>query len=437
MLNDKKQIFGWVIYDWANSAYVTTVTVALLPAYFAGAIVPPGGVTIGGTTYSATVLWGLTISFSSFFVFIIAPILGAISDFSAAKKKFLMTFCYTGSAAACLLFFCGPGDIWQTILLFSIAQIGFVGANIFYDAFLPEIASEDKIDWVSGLGFACGYVGGGLQFALALALIALGDKIGISPAMAARLGILMAALWWVGFSIISLLYLKETKKSETLPPEYRHLPQWLAFIRVGIVRLLVTLRKAGRFRQLLLFLVAYMIYTNGIQTVISMATIFGKEELKFSNTVLMLALLMIQFIGMVGALGFSKLAELISAKNALILTLIVWSLVVIYAYFMQSPTEYFIMSVFVGLVLGGAQSLSRSLYGAIIPAQATAEFYGFYSVFNKGSAILGPLAFALIRQFTGTARNSILGLIVFFITGLILLLFVDVNRAKATARNEI
>ena len=437
MLNDRKQIFGWVMYDWANSAYITTVTVAVLPAYFASVIIPAEGLTIGNITYTATALWGFLISLSAFFVFIFAPVLGAISDFSASKKKFLMFFCYTGSLAACLLFFCQAGDIALTIVLFLIAQIGFVAANIFYDAFLPQIASEDQMDWVLGKGFAFGYVGGGIQFALSLGLIAAHQNLGISAELAARLAMLMAGLWWGGFTLITFAYLKEAKPTDNLPEEYRHLPKWLAYTQVGLVRTVVTVRKVKLFRDLLFFLVAYLIYNNGIQTVITMATIFGKEELKFNTNVLMITLLMIQFVSIVGALIFSKLAEKISAKNALMISLVGWAFVVIYAYFLQTTTEYFILGGIVGLVLGGSQSLSRSFYGSIIPVKASAEFYGFYSVFNKGSAIFGPLLFGVISQVTGSARNSILSLIIFFIVGLLLLFLVDEKAAKAAKNSAL
>ncbi|MGL5081602.1 MAG: MFS transporter [Microcoleaceae cyanobacterium] len=430
MLNDKKQIFAWMMYDWANSAYITTVVVAVLPAYFASVVVPSTGVKIAGIYYSATSIWGFVISFSALAVLLIAPIIGAIADFSASKKKFLMTFSYVGSLATILLFFSGAGDVWQTVILFAIAQIGFISANIFYDAFLPCIASEDQIDWVSGKGFAYGYIGGGLQFALSLGLIAGHQSLGISTELAARLAILMAGLWWGGFALITALNLKEAKAAEVLPTEYRHLPKGLAFLKVGLVRTVVTLRKVRRFKDLLMFLIAYMIYNNGIQTVMTMATIYGTEELKFSTNILMTTLLVIQFVSVIGALIFSKLAEKISTKNALMISLVGWSVVVIYAYFLTTPREYFMLGGIVGLVQGGSQSLSRSFYSSIIPKGSSAEFYGFYSIFSKGSAIFGPLLFAIIRQVTGTARTSIISLILFFIVGLVLLFQVDVRAAK-------
>lgn len=436
MLNNKKQIFGWVMYDWANSAYVTTVLVALLPPYFAAVVVPPEGINIGGAYFAAESIWALMISFSAFVVFMFAPVLGAISDFSAAKKRFLMLCCYGGSLATVALVFSSSGDILQTMILFIIAQICFVGSNIFYDAFLPQIASDDQIDWVSGKGFAYGYVGGGLQLALSLGLVTGHSALGISQELAVRLAIAMAGLWWGGFAIITFLNIQEEPPVESLPAAYQHLPKWRAYTEVGIIRILVTLRKVKQFKHLLLFLIAYLLYNNGIQTVMAMATIYGQQEIGLETQTLMVTLLFIQFVSVFGALGFSKLAERVTAKKALMLSLVGWCGVIVYAYFLTNATEYFILGGIVGMVQGGSQALSRSFYGGMIPIHASAEFYGFYSVFTKGSAILGPLTFAAIGLITGSNRLAILGVIVFFISGLILLACVDVDRAK-DARNSV
>lgn len=436
-MNDKKQIFGWAMYDWANSAYITTVTVAMLPIFFSGVVVPKEGFAIGGTVYSADALWAFLISLSTFLIFITAPVLGAIADFTASKKKFLMAFCYSGSLFAALLFFCGTGDVWKTMIFFLIAQVGFVGGNVFYDAFLPHIADERSMDRVSGKGYTFGYVGGGLQFALSLALISCHEYLGIDRSLAARIAMTFAGLWWAGFSTFTFLLLKESGTAETLPERYRSMPRFLAYIRLGVGRTVGTARKVGNFRHLLLFLAAFMIYDDGIQTVITMATIYGATELHLDASVLMLTLLLIQTVAAFGASLFGWLGERFTSRKALIFSLFLWSGVVIYAYFMTRPLEYFILGGIVGMSLGGSQSLSRSLYGSMIPPRASAEFYGFYSIFSKFSAIWGPLAFGIIRQSTGSSRAAILALIVFFILGIVLLSLVDVEKAREAKKSEV
>ncbi|MGB5986028.1 MAG: MFS transporter [Desulfobacterales bacterium] len=428
--NDRRTLFGWCMYDWANSAFATTVLAALLPAYFAGEVVGPQGVMIGGTLYSATTLWGFVVGLAALLIFLTAPFLGAIADFSAAKKRFLLTFAYGGSIFTLLLFFCRSGDVFKTLIFFLLAQIGFIAANVFYDAFLPQITTPDKIDWLSGKGFAFGYLGGGLQFALTLGLVAGHAQLGLSQSLAARIGIALAGVWWAGFTLFTLKYLREAPRKDPLPAQYREKASIVAYGAMGFSRLLQTARQVGRFKHLLLFLIAFMLYNDGIQTVINMATIYGKEELRLTTTQLMITLLIIQVIAIVGALSFSRLAKYIGAKRAVMVTLVLWSGVVVYGYFIQTATEYFILGVVVGIVLGGSQALSRSLYGSMIPENASAEFYGFYSVFSKFSAIWGPLAFALIRQISGSARLSIVSLMVFFIAGLILLAFVDETKAR-------
>ena len=459
MKNDKKTIFGWCMYDWANSAYGTTVVAALLPNYFALAVVGKAGVSIAGWTFSATALWGYMLGASALVVFLCAPVLGAIADFSAAKKKFLIGFAYTGSLFATLLYFCTAGDVWLTLLLFFCSQVCFVAANVFYDAFLPQITTPERLDAVSSRGYAFGYVGGGLQFAIALALVARHDVIGISESMAARIGIGMAGIWWGGWTLFTVKFLKESRRGElsdgsALRPgglsyqeaeasrpgglSYREKGegtgnaelQWYDYLRIGISRTITTAKKVRRFKHLTLFLIAYLVYNDGIHTVSTMATIYGTQELNLSTTVLMVTLLAVQIIAIGGALVFSRIANLLGTKRTVMLTLLLWSGVVTYAYFTRTATEFFLLGAVVGLVLGGSQALSRSFYGAMIPEEASAEFYGFYSVFSKFSATFGPLTFGFIAQVTGNARLSIISLMVFFVVGLVLLGFVDEEKAK-------
>ncbi|HVP41822.1 MAG TPA: MFS transporter [Terriglobales bacterium] len=428
--DDPKTVFAWCMYDWANSAYITTI-VGLMPVYFANVVVGEKGVTLSGTHYHPDSLWGLMVGFADALAFLAAPVLGAIADFTAAKRRFLLSFAYTGAIFAMLLYFCRSGEVYRTMLFFVVAQFAFVSANVFYDAFLPQIASDERMDWVSGKGYSYGYVGGGLQFALALVLVTFHARFGLTQEAAARIGLGSAGLWWAGFTLFTARGLREGGASEPMPPGYEHTPRVLALVHIGVSRTLRTLRKVGNFRHLVLFLVAFMLYNDGIQTVINLATAYGTVELHLSPSVLMGTLLLIQFIGVGGALLFGKLAQWMGTKPAIMLSLVLWSGVVIYAYFMQTATQFVVLGVIVGMILGGSQALSRSYFGSMVPEEASAEFYGFYTVFTKFASIWGPLAFAIIKQVTGSSRLAIVSLIFFFVVGLTLLHFVDDEKARA------
>ena len=419
------------MYDWANSAYITTVGVALLPIYFREGIVPAEGVPLFGQTFSATALWAFMVGGAALLVFLFAPVLGTIADFSAAKKRFLIGFAYFGSLFATLLYLCSPGDVWLAVALYISTQVCFIGGNVFYDAFLPQIASQDKLDTVSARGYAFGYIGGSLQFGISLALVATHETIGISQVMAVRISMAMAGIWWAAWTVLTLIYLKEEKTEQELPETYRNQPKPLAYLSLGISRTFATAKKVGNFKHLSLFVIAYMVYNDGAHTVTSMATIYGSEELGLSATSLMVTLLLVQVVAIGGALIFGKLATHIGAKRSVMVSLVLWTGVVIYGYFIQTATEFFVLGMVVGIVLGGIQALSRSFYGAMIPENASAEFYGFFSVFSKFSAIWGPFTFGLVKQITGTARLAIISLMVFFIVGFILLAFVNEEKAKA------
>lgn len=431
MKNDKKTIFGWCMYDLANSAYITTVSAALLPIYFKEGIVGDSGVYVFGLTVSASAMWGFMLGFAALLVFLFAPVLGSIADFSSAKKRFLISFAYFGSLFAILLFFSRPGDVWYAVILYICTQVCFVGANVFYDAFLPHIASEDQIDSVSAKGYAYGYVGGSIQFGIALALVALHEKIGLEQTLAVRIGMAMTGIWWAGWTLFTVKYLKEIKTEQKLPEEYWKKPKLFAYLSLGIDRTIETVKKVGHFKQLTIFVIAYMAYNDGAHTVTSMAAIYGKEELGLDTTNLMVTLLLVQIVAIGGALFFSRVANRIGARRAVMISLLLWSGVVIYAYFIQTSTEFFVLGMIVGVVLGGTQALSRSFYGAMIPENASAEFYGFFSVFSKFSAIWGPFIFGFIKQATDSARYAIISLIFFFVVGLVLLAFVNDERAKA------
>ncbi len=411
-----RSLRGWLLYDWANSAYVTTVAVAVLPAYFAAAVVPKEGYVLFGTRLQATSLWGYTVSLAALCVFLLAPMLGAIADYSACKKRMLLFFCLTGGLAASALFFTGPGAVLTTLGLFFVAQVGFVGGNVFYDAFLPHLGPPEDLDAISGWGYAAGYLGGGLQFALSLGLLTVHKQLGLSADLAARLCLCTAGLWWLGFAGLTFLWLRESATLRALPQGIRPGPG--GYLQIGWRQIRGNLRLLLHDRNMLLFLLAFFFYNDGIQTVISMATIYGKEELGFSTTLLMVTLLMIQLVGIFGALLFGKLAERVSARKALIAALVLWLGVSLYAYFLQKPWQYVLLGAIVGLILGGSQALSRSLYGVMIPKENAATYFAFFSVVNKFSSILGPLLFALVTQYTGTARLAMPCLGLFFLIGI-------------------
>ncbi|THB70296.1 MAG: MFS transporter, partial [Desulfovibrio sp.] len=356
----RRQIFGWAMYDWANSAYVTTVAVAVLPVYFADVVVGESA-TLFGVEFTATSLWGYAVSLAGLFVFLLAPFFGAVADFSAMKKRFLTVCCYVGSAATVGMFFLYPGGVWLALALFLAAQICFVGGNVFYDAFLPHVSPPGKMDRVSGKGFAFGYIGGGLHFALCLGLIAGSGKLQemglpIDKDLAARLALATAGLWWGGFALVTLKRLKEPQNGGQDSGT-----SLAGYIGVGWSRVSKGTRAVLRDRRLLIFLIGFLFYNDGIQTVIAMATIYGRDELGFTPTDLMLTLLIIQFVAIFGAFFFSRLAEKIGTKLALMAALVVWTGIAVYGYFISSVGEFYILGAVVGLVLGGSQALSRSL----------------------------------------------------------------------------
>ncbi len=424
---DKKMLSGWYMYDWANSAFAVTVLAALFGPYLNQAVVPSGGINIpilGIHGITATSLYGYTLGISAFFVLLTSPVLGAIADVTSAKKKYMMGFCYAGSAATLMMVSVGPGDVWVALILFFAANVAFVSANVFYDAFLPHIAPPELQDEISGKGYAYGYAGGGILFIFHLLLVQFHESLGIPDAgMAVRLALGSVGLWWGGFSLLTFARLREPQ----VAPVKKSAREIIA---LGFERISVVVRKVSTTKHLLLFLLAFMVYNDGIQTVIAMATIYGSEELKFDTLTLMGCLLMVQIVGILGARLFSAIARKWETKTALQISLFVWAGIVIYAFFMTRPLEFWVLGGVVGLVLGGSQALSRSYYSKMVPPAASAEFFGFFSVFEKFSAIGGPFVFALIRQTTGSARFSILSLIAFFVIGIVLLAMVNTREAQ-------
>lgn len=432
--NDRRTIRGWALYDWANSAYTTTTVAVLFPALLVDEIVPAEGYRLFGFVVDGEQLGSLLIGFGAVLVFLVSPVLGAIADFSASKKRFMRAFAVFGAVFATSMYFIGTGDVVLAIILFLLAQTGFVGSIVFYDGFLPDITTPDTIDRVSSKGFAFGYMGGGLNFLLVLIMLMFHEDLGLAEIDAARIGMGFAGLWWLGFGLFAISHLGETGVAQPLPVDLAARPRPLAYLTVGVRRTIATTKRLGEFKQILRFVIAFILYNDGVQTVIAIAPFYAKETLELETETLALGILMVQAIAVAGALAFGRLAGRYGTKPAILLSISLWSAVLAWGFFIPAgqPAPFFVLAGLIGLVLGGTQALSRSLYGSMIPEAASAEFYGFFAVFEKFSAIIGPFIFFAVNRITGSSRGAILSLVVFFVVGGLLLSRVDVEEARAS-----
>ena len=413
----RKVVNSWAMYDWANSAFVTTIMAAVFPVYYN---------TVAGATLSgnlATVYWGYTTSIALFITALLAPILGAIADFSGAKKRFLSIFAAMGILFSASLYFVTTGDWLMGSLIFIVGNVGLAGADLFYNSLLPHVARPADIDQVSTRGYAFGYLGGGLLLAINIVMI----QLMTDSALAARLSFVSVAVWWAVFTIPLLRNVKEPPASgqgEQINP-----------VIGGFQRLSRTFREIRHYRQLFLFLIAFWIYNDGIGTIIKMAAIYG-SEIGIGATALIGALLVTQFVGIPFAFAFGWLAKRLGAKRSIYIGLAVYTLISIAGYFMSTAWHFWVLAILVGTVQGGSQALSRSLFGAMSPKAKTAEFFGFYGMSSKFAGIVGPFLFAAIGQLTGSSRLSIVALVVFFIVGGLLLSRVDEQQGIRIAREE-
>ncbi|RWZ55247.1 MFS transporter [Halobacillus fulvus] len=416
----KKPVWSWMLYDFGNSAFATTMMAAVLPIFYYD-------VAAKGVQESlATSYWGYSQSIAVLIVALLAPILGAISDYSAAKKRFLFFFAYMGMIASVLLAFVGEGDYLFASLLLIIGTIGFSASNVFYDAFLPEVSDEKNIDQISAGGYALGYLGGGVLLAINLLMILNYDWFGFPNSLVATQWVFVTVgIWWFIFSIPLLKNIHEEKKVKQ--------PRSRSYATIGFTRLKSTAKELKGYKQLLIFLVAFWLYNDGISTIIKMATIYGRDIGIDSND-LITALLITQFVGIPFAFLFGQLAKKIKAKPALMIALFIYLIIVGLGYFMTTALHFYLLAFCVGLVQGGAQSLSRSIFGRMVPGNRHAEFYGFYGISAKFSAIFGPFVFALVGQLTGSSRLGILSLMFFFIVGILLLWKVDIEKGVEEAK---
>ncbi|OLE55245.1 MAG: MFS transporter [Acidobacteria bacterium 13_1_20CM_3_53_8] len=415
-----------MMYDWANSAFYTTVVGALFGdylTYITQKAVGENGVVLSFGPLGAVTAKSLstfTVSMSVFLQVFILPILGALGDYSTLKKRLMALFCYLGVAATCALFFLKEGMHLFGALVFILANLSFGASVVFYNAFLPEITTENQRDKVSSRGFAYGYLGGGLLLAVNLVMVQGAEKFGMTKLMAVRLSMLSAGLWWGGFALITFALLKTR-------PSIRALPANSSYLTIGFTELASTFRELRRLRHTLQYLIGYLFYNDGIQTVIGAAGVFLGQELFRSRgletppSFLLGIFLMVQFVAFFGSLLFERIAYAIGTKRAILTSLVIWSGIVIYAY----------------ALLCGSQALSRSLFSRMIPQGREASFFGIYEISERGTSWIGPLVFSIVVAHTGSYRQAILSLIFFFIAGLLILFFTDTDKAIHEAGNYL
>jgi UMF1 family MFS transporter len=419
----KKIVRSWMMYDWANSAFATTIMAAVLPEFYSSV----AGYTLEKTI--ATSYWGYSNTIAMLIIAITAPILGAIGDHSAAKKRFLGGFAIIGILATGLLIGIGSGMWVYASLLYIFGRIGFGGANIFYDSLLPHVAKPDEIDRVSAGGYAYGYFGGGILLSINVFMILKPNLFGISNAeWGSRISFLTVAIWWAVFSLPIF-------KNVSEPPAIISKDESPNAIFAAYQRLKGTFRDIRKFKELAKFLIAFWLYNDGIGTIIIMAVIFG-AEVGIGRTHLIGAILMVQFLGVPFTLLFGRLPKRIGTKTSILLALGVYTIIAFLGYFMTTPFHFWLLAFLVSMVQGGTQALSRSMFGSMSPPSKSAEFFGFYNVSSKFAGIAGPLLFGIVGQLTGTSRISIMAIVIFFFVGGLVLATVDHSKGINAALSE-
>lgn len=430
---DRPAVRAWMLYDWANSAMYVVIVTAIFPIYFGS--VAAEGLPAATATYrfSLATTVGLTI------IAVLSPILGAYADHSAAKKRLLGAFLAFGATAVAAMFLIQHGQWLLAALLFVLANIGVNGSFVFYDSLLPHVAAPEEMDRVSTAGYALGYLGGGLFLVFCLAVVMMPAAFGLpageglSPGQATlptRLTFLLTALWWAGFSIPLFRHVPEPPARPLDPEEAR-----LGPLRASLHRLGHTFRKLRGYRQAFLLLLAFLIYNDGVGTIIRMAAIYG-EEIGITRTTMIAAIALVQFVGVPFAYLFGGLAQRMGTRPAIFVGLAAYLGISVLGYFMQTDLHFILLAVFVGMVQGGVQALSRSLFASMIPRQLSGEFFGFFAVFEKFAGILGPALFSVAILLTGSSRAALLSVVGFFVVGGALLARVDVAEGQRVARAE-
>jgi UMF1 family MFS transporter len=435
----KKAVWGWAMYDWANSAFATTVMTGFFPVFFKQYW------SVGVDVNLSTARLGLGNAAAGLMVALAAPILGAVADRGSARKRFLALFAYLGVLMTASLYFVGQGQWTLALVVYAMGLIGFSGANVFYDALLPEVAGEKEIDFVSGFGFSMGYLGGGLLFLLNVLMVVMPQRFGLADAgQAVRLGFLSVALWWGFFTLFILFWVPESPGTGTQTTTGGI---WSG----GFAQLKHTFGRIRHMKTVLLFLCAYWLYIDGVDTIIRMAVDYGMS-LGFDANDLLLAVLVTQFVGFPAALGFGRLGQRLGPRKGIYIAIGVYVVATFWGIAMTRKEEFYVLAVVIGLVQGGIQALSRSYYTRLIPADKSAEFFGFYNMLGKFAAIIGPVlvggvglfmrriliptdptATDLVQVGALAARWSMASVLILFAAGAILLYFVDEEKGKAQA----
>jgi UMF1 family MFS transporter len=419
----RKPVVAWALYDWANSAFATTVMAGFFPVFYSA-------ISQDISTEDSQFWFNVTLAAASVLIAIFAPILGAVADRGGSRKKFLVFFASTGMLMTAGLAWVHAGQWWMGLLLYGLGTIGFSGANVFYDSMLVDIADEEELDLVSSLGYSAGYIGGGLLFALNVLMVQKPELFGFESAgSAVKASFLTVSLWWALFTVPLLRFVRETPTEDQAAP--------LEAVRAGLRQLRDTLKEIRSFKVLVLFLVAYWIYIDGVNTVIKTAVFFGDRVLGLEQGALITALLLTQFVAFPAALGFGALGQRIGAKPGILIGIAVYLAALVYAWhFLQDEGDFYVLAVAIGLVQGGVQSLSRSLYARLVPPSKTAEFFGFFNMVGKFATIFGPLLIAFTPALLPGAseRDGILSLSILFLVGGFLLSRVRVAEGIEAAR---
>jgi UMF1 family MFS transporter len=425
---DRPDLRAWAMYDWANSAFQTTIIAAVFPIYYAEVasrgLMPP--------VATSRFMWATAIAI--LIVAIVAPVLGAIADYRAVKKPMLAAFLAIGVTATASMYFIGPGDWSLALKLFIAGNVGVAGTIVFYESLLPHLVPAgdgEALDRVSSAGYAIGYLGGGLLLAINVLMIMKPSLLGIPDVgTATRLTFVSVAVWWAVFSIPLFLRVPEPGVAGGAGPSPT--PTLTHTIGVAFARLGSTFRELRRYRQAFMFLLAFLIYNDGIQTMIRAATLYG-AEIGLDTSLMIGALLLTQFIGVPCAFMFGRLAGTIGPKRAVFLGLLVYAFITILGYFMRTGAHFLGLAILVGMVQGGTQALSRSMFASMIPRERSSEFFAFFSVFERYAGVLGPVLFAWMVSTTGASRNAILAVMAFFVIGAALLAVVDVDEGRREA----